>query len=290
MAFQHVHTESKAAAATGWLSPSLMSFLNNKSNLPVLADESYIPERILLTAQESVNWLARNPGPWVLKAATDYSNGGGYGVAFCWDQKAGMATDVLDLIKSCDLLVIERKLAIKTNWCFHFSVDSKVKVSLIGVTEQVVTPGGRFLGGWLGEAVPKPPLDLVVACTRLVERAAGMGFRGCCGVDAALLCSGETKIFDLNFRINGTTPALLAFGALEFSCGMWRSWNLEMTLKEAAHSILSAVQSRRFLPIAIYDPAATDNGPGNVQISGIVLGGDRKAVAEAAKKYETGFC
>jgi hypothetical protein len=283
LALQHRHPEGDVDTGLYWTNPDLLSLLNNKGNLALLVDSEYVPERFLIPSNEAEEWLIRNPGPWVIKAATDWSTGGGYDVLFQGEGEPIPVEEVRRFTASCDVLVVERMLNLVTNWCFHFSIDSADMSSLVGVTEQVVSRRGTFHGGWLGNGVPTPPSDLIDACQRVVERAAARGFRGFCGIDAAITSTGNVKIYDLNFRLNGTTPALLALSRRAASsdtsmCGLYRSWSFPGALPQAIEAITRSAGQTDFLPIATYDPncVARTNLPSTVY--GVVLGENRREV------------
>jgi hypothetical protein len=276
LVLQHVHPEQDVPRSRYWISRDLLSFLNNKGNLAALVDSRHVPDRRLVAASALPGALVGPFPPTVVKAATNRSSGGGYGVVLCRDPR------VLDLPQpafgGCERVVVEEHLKLVSNWCLHYCATGSAAVTYLGATEQVVDERGRYLGGWLHRDV-RPDPEIVTVCTSVVERAVAMGYHGFCGLDAGRTEEGRVVVFDLNFRVNGSTPPLLLFNALEGAgarcvCGRWQSWSYEGSLCRLADIIATMVQSRRLLPIASYSPEATRNGPGRAVVWGLMLGED----------------
>ncbi|MDQ2797561.1 MAG: hypothetical protein M3Y06_10420, partial [Actinomycetota bacterium] len=215
IAFQHVHSVDDVPAATCLVAPDLLQFLNNKANLPDLVGQHGAPRRSSISAADAAALGADRS--WVLKVCSDHSSGGGYGV---YVHRAGRVLKRPDFIHEGAQLIIEEYLDFVENWCVHFSVDVTGTAQLLGATEQLITDTGAYSGSRVGGVAP-PPAALAL-CRGAVERAQALGFIGYCGVDAGLTSSGDVYVFDLNFRINASTPALIVLNALRVSGGA--SW------------------------------------------------------------------
>jgi len=110
-----------------------------------------------------------------------------------------------------------------------------------------------------------------------------LGFIGYCGIDTGLTSSGELKVFDLNFRINASTPPLLVLNAIAASRGpswegrgRWQTFRHGGPLPDLVKRLEAVYPDRALLPIASYDPAFTANGPGPSLLSALLIGDDEQ--------------
>lgn len=290
LALQHVHPEDEVPGSACLVRPATMRFLNNKGNLAALVDRGYLPRRRLIDASRAAAAIAGCGDRWVLKAAIDVSNGGGYDVLL---HRGGPdpGPDLPEFGRRCARLILEEYLDAAVNWCLHFCVDVRGRVRWLGSTEQVVAEDGHFLGGWVGEMVQPHP-EVVEACRAVVERAAELGYRGFCGIDAMRTVEGRTRIYDLNFRLNGSTPGLLLFNALgrdatERRCGLWRSWSRPGPLRELCQQLIRPIEDGILVPAAMYDPSETDDPNGTAMLYGLMLAGGREELRAMAAELET---
>ncbi|OKH38667.1 carbamoylphosphate synthase large subunit [[Phormidium ambiguum] IAM M-71] len=94
------------------------------------------------------------------------------------------------------------------NYCVQFYVNKKGAVSLIGVTGQLVTPDGKYLGGLIRyqETDVTKFFDMIEAIANYAHQ---QGYFGVIGCDVLEDKNGELHAIDANFRVNGSTPLCL---------------------------------------------------------------------------------
>ncbi|MCH5374899.1 MAG: hypothetical protein JJ992_13065 [Planctomycetes bacterium] len=279
--FSHLHPPQEISHDVYWIDATLLSFLNNKANLPALVSEGSIPKRRVISA----SGIARQGTPVVIKVADDLSNGAGFAVRLCHHQDDLLAAQ--RDFRTCDRVVAEEYLAIDRNLCVNFATVGREVVHL-GTAEQIVTPSGAYAGNWLvpPDDLPQRAIDLGRG---IMEQAAGRGYRGLAGFDIAVLRDGRLLVLDLNFRINGCTPSLLLYeharSVLKFPLGCLRTWRGRAGSFLDIYRVFSeAVADRYFLPLCVYEPAAGGNPEGVPSVSGLVFGATRVEV-EAKLRY-----
>jgi hypothetical protein len=178
-------------------------------------------------------------------------------------------------------LIVEEYLELVENWCVHFCVEAIGGPRLLGATEQLISATGAYGGSRVGGTVLPPAAAAL--CQGVAERARELGFIGYCGIDTGLTSSGELKVFDLNFRINASTPPLLVLNAIAASRGpswegrgRWQTFRHGGSLPDLVKRLEAVYPDRALLPIASYDPAFTDNGPGPSLLSALLIGDDEQ--------------
>lgn len=94
------------------------------------------------------------------------------------------------------------------NYCVQFYVNKQGEVSLIGVTGQLVTPDGKYLGGLIRyqETDVTKFYDMIAAIANYAHQ---QGYFGVIGCDVLEDKNGELHAIDANFRVNGSTPLCL---------------------------------------------------------------------------------
>jgi len=273
---QHVHSEDEVPAEACLVAPSLLRYLNNKANLPAIVGPDGAPKRTSIDA-EDVAALGVDES-WVLKVCSDDSSGGGYGV---YVHRAGTAITRPHFVQPGADLIVEELLDLVENWCVQFCVEAIGAPRLIGATEQLISDTGAYAGSRVGGTVlPQAAAELGQA---VVEHARTLGFIGYCGIDTGLTSSGEVKVFDLNFRINASTPPLLVLNALAASRGpswagrgRWQTYRHDGSLAELVKRLASVYPDPNLVPIASYDPAFTDHGEGPSLLSALLIGDDEQ--------------
>ncbi len=277
---QHVHGEHEVPPEACMVAPATLRYLNNKANLPAIVGPAGAPRRTSISP-EDVSTL-RVDEPWVLKVCSDDSSGGGFGV---YVHQAGTAIALPGFVQPGAELIVEEYLDLVENWCVHFCVEAIGGPRLIGATEQLISATGAYGGSRVGgTTLPQPAAEL---CQAIAERARELGFIGYCGIDTALTSSGEIKVFDLNFRINASTPPLLVLNAIAESHGpswngrgRWQTYRHDGSLPELVKQLESVYPDRALVPIASYDPAFTANGCGPSLLSALLLGDDEQDLRE----------
>ena len=271
---QHVHDEDEVPPEACMVAPALLRYLNNKGNLPVIVGADGAPRRTSISPDD-VAALDIDES-WVLKVCSDDSSGGGYGV---YVHQAGSAIARPAFVQPGADLIVEEYLDLVENWCVHFCVGAIGGPRLLGATEQIISATGAYGGSRVGGTVLPPAAANL--CQRVAERARGLGFIGYCGIDTGLTSSGELRVFDLNFRINASTPPLLVLNALAASHGpawegrgRWQTYRHDGSLPDLVKRLESVYPDGALIPIASYDPAFTTNGDGPSLLSALLLGDD----------------
>ena len=273
---QHVHDEEEVPAEACMVAPRLLRYLNNKANLPALVDAAGAPRRSAI-APEDVAALDIDES-WVLKVCSDDSSGGGYGV---YVHRAGTPVAQPSFVQPGADLIVEEYLDLVENWCVHFCVEAIGVPRLLGATEQLISATGAYGGSRVGGIVLPPAAAEL--CQAVAERARELGFIGYCGIDTGLTSSGELRVFDLNFRINASTPPLLVLDAIAASRGpswtgrgRWQTYRHSGSLPALVNRLEAVYPRGALVPIASYDPAFTANGSGPSLLSALLIGDDEQ--------------
>jgi hypothetical protein len=273
---QHVHDEDEVPAEACMVAPDLLRYLNNKANLPSIVGPEGSPRRTPILP-EDVGTL-RVEESWVLKVCSDESSGGGYGV---YVHPAGAAIGSPSFVQPGADLIVEEYLELVENWCVQFCVEAIGTPRMLGATEQLISATGAYGGSRVGGSVL--PAAAVELCQSVAERARELGFIGYCGIDTGLTSSGQVRIFDLNFRINASTPPLLVLNAIAASRGpswagrgRWQTYRHDGSLSDLVKRLDGIYPDGVLVPIASYDPAFTANGPGPSLLSALVVGDDEQ--------------
>ena len=204
---QHVHDEDEVPADACLVAPPLLRYLNNKANLPAIVGREGAPRRTPISPEDVAT--LRVGESWVLKVCSDDSSGGGFGV---YVHQAGSEIAKPAFVQPGAELIVEEYLELVENWCVHFCVEAIGAPRLIGATEQIISATGAYGGSRVGGTVLPPAAAAL--CQGVAERARELGFIGYCGIDTGLTASGELRVFDLNFRINASTPPLLVLNSI----------------------------------------------------------------------------
>ena len=275
---QHVHDEDDVPAEACMVAPDLLRYLNNKANLPVIVGADGAPRRSSISP-EDVAALGVDES-WVLKICSDDSSGGGYGV---YVHQAGSAIAQPIFVQPGAELIVEEYLDLVENWCVHFCVEAIGGPRLLGATEQLISDTGAYAGSRVGGTVLPPAAAQL--CQAVAERARKLGFIGYCGIDTGLTSAGELRVFDLNFRINASTPPLLVLNAIAASRGptwegraRWQTYRHSGSLADLVRRLDAAYPDGALLPIASYDPAFTANGVGPSLLSALLIGDDESVL------------
>lgn len=93
------------------------------------------------------------------------------------------------------------------NYCVQFYVNKKGDISLIGVTQQLVSSEGNYLGGLIDYTNDLSKFSEMISAVG--QYAHQQGYFGVIGFDALEDKEGQLYVIDANFRINGSTPLCL---------------------------------------------------------------------------------
>ena len=93
------------------------------------------------------------------------------------------------------------------NYCVQFYVNKQGDITLIGVTQQLVSATGNYLGGVIDYTDDLSRfLEMIAAVGRYAHQ---QGYFGVIGFDVLEDKDGQFYAIDANFRINGSTPLCL---------------------------------------------------------------------------------
>jgi hypothetical protein len=280
---QHAYPTGILPPGALWMDASLLAYLNNKANLRELVPDGQRPCREMRSYAAIFGDGGGGPAlPIVLKVATDLSTGAGVAVAVCRDDR-DVAAAAQRFAGCADALVVEEYLPIARNPCLHFAVMPDGVVRYLGFADQDVTDGGRYCGNWmeLGEVLPRRVVDMATA---IVKRGASLGYRGVAGIDMAILDDGQILVLDLNFRVNGSTAAVLLAPAIRGALGPGlahlRSFTALNSLERMTRVLRDAVRDGQLIPLAMFDADAAGHAGKPARLSAIVLGGSKEEVLD----------
>jgi len=278
---QHVHPMSEMAPETCWVPPATLSFVNNKGNLAELVDATHLPaRRIMATDRLTAEPSPPNP-PLVLKAITEESTGGGIDVLICGTAEELNRAAVY--FRACAHVVVEEFIKITRNLCLNYAVTAEGRITYLGCAEQVSDAQGRYHGNWI-DAESDAPAVAVEVGVNVVRAGFDRGYWGCVGVDLAVGEDRRVVVFDLNFRLNGSTAALLLAESVRGNLGQpvirLRSWRGKGTYREMLSAAYTAMGKGLLLPLNSYDPVAGGQPHALPRMAGLIIGGSREEVNE----------
>lgn len=278
---QHVHPISEISRINCWIDPALLSFVNNKANLEKFVPDKNIPYRNILPAKQIFNADIIRRLPIVIKAVTDESTGGGIDVRIC--RSGDDIKKAAEYFEDCHDLVVEEYLDIQRNLCLHYCVSVDGSIDYLGFTEQVSDERGIYRGNWV-EVDADCPAEVLKMCVLIVRTAYEYGYHGILGIDVAVLKDESFRVFDLNFRINGSAPALLYARSVyeNYRKPVIRLRRLIGTgnYQEMLNAVYRAMAKGILLPLGSCDPEA---GPYILErplLTGIILGETRQEIWE----------
>lgn len=193
-------------AAAYAIDRELLLYLNNKSNLHRLLPEKLAAPRLKTSpaALRSGDW---RPLKWpvLLKAGLGQPSMGGDDVFVCHNEATLLR--IINTFPMDARIIIEPWLEYERNLCVQLLVG-EAEVRFLGAAAQIIENDTAHVGNIVRpfEPVPEPIRQaLRMACIR----AQDLGFRGVAGFDVLLDSNASAWVIDANFRINGSTTALL---------------------------------------------------------------------------------
>lgn len=116
----------------------------------------------------------------------------------------------------------------------------------------------------------------------IMEGGVARGYRGFAGFDMAVTSERMLFVFDLNFRTNGSTVALLLLRSLEERLGpqvvRLRSWSTTMAFGRVADVVSASVADCVLIPLCIHHHAGAATRTSVTRLMGMVLGASRSEV------------
>jgi hypothetical protein len=281
MVVQHVHPLSEIPLERCWVAPSVLSFVNNKANLEYLVPKGHIPAREIIP-MDQVACLNRSwNAPIVIKAVTDESTGGGLDVRIC--RSVSDIQKAAEYFKSCRHVVIEEYMDIRQNLCLHYCVTADGRIDYLGFAEQVSDENGIYCGNWI-ETESDCIAEAVEVGASIVHAAFERGYYGILGMDMAVLEDGHCKVFDLNFRGNGSTPAVLYSQSIYKNYGKpvirLRRLKGRSSYRDMLDAVYQAMSKKILLPLGSCDPGAGPYAGKRPLLNGMILGRTRQEVEE----------
>jgi hypothetical protein len=281
IALLYVHPASELPPEACWVKPKTLSFLNNKANLATLVSPRHVPTRRMLIPGRLLIELTSHRFPLVAKARTDESSGGGIDVVICRTSRDLKRAAVL--FQSCTRVVIEEFLPIKRNLCLNYAATAEGTINYLGCAEQISDTQGKYQGNWIDATTMAPPLAIEIG-TRVVAAGFALGYYGCVGIDMAVLEDERIAVFDLNFRVNGSTAALLLAESVQRTSGRtvlrFRALRGSGTYRDLLSSVYTAIHKGVFLPLSSYDPEVGGYPRTRPRMTGLILGKTREEAEE----------
>jgi hypothetical protein len=279
-ALSHAHLPGEIPDRAYAVARPLLCHLNNKRHLDELAPGRHRPAaRLLARVSVTADHPALAALPLAIKAAVDEPTGGGTAVRLCTERAEVVAA--LAELESCAELLVEEHQPHETSCNIQAAITPAGEAVYLGVSEQVVTPGGRYRGNWLLAELAAPAGAAELALE--IARAAGRrGYCGILGLDVAADQRRGFVVFDLNFRLNGSTPALLLAPAIAAATGAramrYRTFEGRAGHAEALAAARRAMRAGWLVPLNSFDPALSAEADALPWLSGLVLGADRAEV------------
>ena len=211
-----------------------------------------------------------------MKAATDLSNGGGFDVAIC--RKADDLTPARERLGACDRLVVESYVPIRRSPCFHYAVMADGSSRYLGFADQEIDANGRYRGNWieLGSTLPAEVIDIGMA---VVNRSAVLGCRGLLGIDIVETEDARWFVVDLNFRVNGSTTAVLLAPAIQRELGQCylhlRSFACEAGFAQLVSVARSALRTGKLIPLSAFHAEVAGYSGQPSRLTALVVGQSR---------------
>ena len=288
MVVHYMHPIDEIPPENYWIAPEVLSFLNNKASLEKLVPVENLPDREVLPRQQlsSLDWRGRLP--LVIKAVTNESTGGGIDVFIC--RTADDIGRAESYFARCQTVIVEKYISIMRNLCLHFALKPDAGIDYLGFAEQVIDEQGRYHGNWI-DVESKCPAPAVDAALAVARTGAVYGYSGILGVDAAVLEDGSCKIFDLNFRINGSTLSVLHADAIRRNFGTpvmrRRGFMGRGQYFDLLNVVYRAMARGILLPLGSCNPEAGPYPEECPRLTALVLGMNRLEVMENERELKS---
>jgi hypothetical protein len=279
LVFQHVHAPGERPATQYWVPAELMSYLNDKSHLPELTPSEFVLPRRLVPPSDLSRLIRETPKlPIVIKGCGPQSSGGGRAVVIV--RRPADWLVARQRLATGERIVVEQYLQAVGNYCLTFAAMPDSTVRYLGAAEQVTDGAGSYGGNWL-DPRREPPAAAVEAGREIMRRAQLLGYRGVAGFDVIVDAQGAVRVIDLNFRLNGSTPALLWQPTLRERFGpacvmRYQSGNLPGSMADCLGLLRGMVRRGDFFPLAVFDPLAGRHPGAPARIDGLWLGTSRE--------------
>jgi hypothetical protein len=269
---QHIYPEAVLPDRALWVKPRLLSYLNNKASLPELVPAANVAARSVVAGDAFFGNGVATRIPIVLKVATNLSTGGGASVAIC--RTINDLAAVRERFADCERLVVETYQYIRRTVCLPYVVLADGSVRYLGSADQDVDSRGRYRGNWIwpGSTLPAEPIDVGLG---IVARGASLGYRGFAGIDVVENQEGRWIVLDLNFRVNGSTAAVLLAPAIQQALGQCclhiRGFVCEAGFKQLVTVARSALRSGTLIPVGVFDATVAGHTGQPSRLSALIV-------------------
>jgi hypothetical protein len=206
LVFQHVHPPGEVPETLYAIPPGLLADLNDKAKLKHFVPIEFVAPRTVVPASELQD-LAQTVGNRriVLKAGGPFPSGGGGCVVIVRD--SGDWDKARSILGFAESIVMEELLDVRDNFCLNYFSEG-ASSHLLGASRQITDREGGYLGNWFEPESPPPDAAIAVGHT-IMQTAISLGYRGIAGFDMVVDREDRLWVIDLNFRLNGSTPALM---------------------------------------------------------------------------------
>lgn len=185
--------------------PELTHYLNEKDHLTDFIAADLVPARLgdYRNGADFAKHVGTFPLPFVVKASASSS---GDGVYLC-NTESDRRSAVARLQNLTMPIIVEQLIDTAKNYAIHFGIpaDRSKPVDILGINEQLTTPGGSFVGGVVRST--DIPHELQQVVNRLQQQALprvrNMGWYGIGGIDVLIDRQGRAYCIDANFRMTG---------------------------------------------------------------------------------------
>jgi hypothetical protein len=195
----------KSLAGLHQIPPEVTTYLNDKQHMAEFIDEEWLPKRFgtykngASFAKESKTFAA----PCVVKVSSSSS---GDGVFIC-DSPEDVAKAAQSVKGIGSAVCVEQLVTTQKNYAIHFGVpeNNDKSITILGVNEQVTSPEGEFLGGFItGEKWDKGLQAAIDYLQGIVlPKVRKFGWYGVGGIDVLRGADGRFYFIDCNFRMTG---------------------------------------------------------------------------------------
>ncbi len=226
--------------------PQLLSHLNNKRHLPYWAGEAKYPEREMIKLAD----LSKPRSfPFVLKASTDGSSGGGVDVHICHTPLDVEQARVK--FSSEEELLLEQWIPDAQLFCVQGAVLKDGSCRFLGSSEQVCDSTGAPRFNWI-DADSSVGIRGETLAMEVFKRASEAGYLGLAGLDFLKDAQGNLFLIDLNFRLCFSSPTLAYYPSLlrdwKHPCWSVRPLATNVSRKKLLNLLEKGISSQVVMP------------------------------------------
>lgn len=288
IALQHAPHPSEETPEAYWIKPSLLSFLNNKAHLAHLVETANLPCRRLIPSGQLCRSLTATALPVVIKAATAESTGGGFDVLICHNIDDLRRAEIF--FRNCAQVIAEEYLTMTHNLCLNYAIMATGRIIYLGSAEQITDGCGRYYGNWIDINSQAPSAAIEIGM-QVAQKGFAKGYWGFLGIDIALMEDKKILVFDLNFRLNGSTAALILADSIKRTLGQPAMRLINMrgssSYPKMIEALYVAMDRGIFLPLNTCAPQPSKTLQNQPLASGLVLGKSRAQIDEQCNELKT---